>query len=168
VPSQRFGDVVSDLKKLGTVRDESISAQDVTKEYADLETRLAVKEQTVARLRALIDSHTAKLADVLRVEQELAREITELEQMKGERKYYDQQIAMSTIRLSLFESTPTRIAQMSSPIAQALHNSLQVLGNSIGTIIYLLVAALPWAAMTLLVVWLVKPLRVKFMPSRGA
>jgi hypothetical protein len=54
VPSQQFEGLVQSLRGLGTLRSESIGAQDVTKEYADLETRLAVKEQTVTRLRALL------------------------------------------------------------------------------------------------------------------
>ncbi len=163
IPTQRFGEVVAALTEIGTVRDEAVGTQDITKEYADLETRLGVKQQTVARLRTLLDSHTAKLTDVLQVEQELAREITELEQLKGERRYYDQQISLSTVTLSLFERAPTHIAQLSNPITDALRSSLQVLGTSIGTIIYVLVAVTPWVVLTLLVVWFVKPLRQKLL-----
>jgi hypothetical protein len=136
----------------------------VTKDYADLETRLAVKEQTVTRLRALLDNRTAKLADVLDVERELGRAVAELERMKGERRYYDQQIAVSTVKLTLFERVPSQITQVTKPIADALQGSMQVLGSSIGTIIYLFIALVPWALVALGVVWLVKPLRRRFRP----
>ena len=95
VASPRFNDVLSGLRPLGRVKSENISTQDITKEYADLETRTTVKEATVARLRSLLENRTGKLADVLDVERELARAVTELEQMKGERRFYDQQVALS-------------------------------------------------------------------------
>jgi hypothetical protein len=166
VPSAGFAPLLRALRGAGSVKAESIGTQDVTKEYADLETRLAVQEQTVARLRALLDSRTAKLADVLEVERELSRTVAELEMMKGQRRYYDQQIALSTIRLTLFERMPSRITQITKPIADALSSSLEVLGSSIGTIIYLVVALLPWVAVALGIVWLVPSLRRRLLSGR--
>ena len=163
VPSARFAAVVQSLRSLGDVQNESINTQDITKEYADLDTRLAVKEQTVARLRSLLDTKTAKLADVLEVERELGRAVEELEQMKGERRFYDQQVALSTIHVSLFERLPSQMAQITSPISDAFQSSMQVLGSSVGALIYLVVALVPWVAVTLGIVWLVKPLRRRFL-----
>lgn len=115
VPAARFDDMLASLRQLGDVAGENISADDITKAYADLETRLAVKEETVARLRGLLASRTAKLADVLEVERELGRAVTELEQMKGERRYYDHQVAMSSISLTLFEPAVVGRPQFSEP-----------------------------------------------------
>src|SRR6185503_4110817 len=83
IPSDRFQPTLAARKTLGEVKRELVNTQDVTKEYADLETRLAVKEQTVTRLRALLDVRAGKLSDVLEVERELTRAVTELEQLKG-------------------------------------------------------------------------------------
>lgn len=129
VPSPQFPAVLRALRGVGSVKAESIGTQDVTKEYADLETRLAVQQQTVERLRDLLDNRTARLSDVLEVERELARAVSELEMMKGQRRYYDQQIALSTIHLTLFERMPSRITQISKPIADALSSALGVLGS---------------------------------------
>lgn len=166
VPSQEFPALLRALRGVGSIKVESIGTQDITREYADLETRLAVKEQMVTRLRALLDNRTAKLADVLEVERELGRAVAELEQMKGERRYYDQQIALSTVRLTLFERVPTQLAQISKPIDTALENAMQVLGASIGTIIYLLVALAPWIIVALGVVWLVPSWRRRFLSRK--
>lgn len=167
VPSQDFAGLLRALRGVGTIKAESIGTQDVTKEYADLETRLAVKEQTVTRLRALMDNRTAKLTEVLEVERELGRAVAELEQMKGERRYYDQQIALSTVSLTLFERVPSQLSQLSKPIGSAIENSTKVLGSSIGTIIYLVVALLPWIAVALVVVWLVSAWRRRFLSRKA-
>jgi len=167
VPSARFSGVLQALRALGAVKQEGVGTQDVTKAYADLETRLAVKEQTVARLRGLLDSRSAKLSDVLDVERELSRAVTELEQMKGERRYYDQQIELSTVKLVLFERTPSRMSQIAGPISGAFHNSLDVLGNSVGVMIYLAVAIAPWILIALGTVWGVARLRRRFIEGRA-
>jgi hypothetical protein len=75
--------------------------------------------------------------------------------MKGQQRYYDQQIALSTVRLTLFEQLPSRIGQAAKPIIDALSSSLELLGNSIGTLIYLAVAIVPWVVVALGIVWLV-------------
>jgi Domain of unknown function (DUF4349) len=168
VPTPRFPGVIEALRSLGAVKQEGVGTQDVTKQYADLETRLAVKEQTVARLRTLLDSRSAKLSDVLDVERELSRAISELEQMKGERRYYDQQVALSTVKLTLFERAPARMARLAGPIADAFHNSLDVLGTSVGAIIYLIVAVAPWIAMALGSLWVVKRVRRQFVDGRSS
>jgi len=118
-----------------------------------------VKQQTVTRLRGLMENRTAKLSEVLEVERELGREVAELEQMKGEQRFYDQQIALSTVSLTLFERAPSQIAQATKPIADALHDSLEILGRSIGTVVYLTVALVPWVLVVSAVSWLVVVLR---------
>ncbi len=163
-PSAQFASLLQALHGLGSVQSEAIGTQDVTKDYADLETRLAVKEQTVARLRVLMENRTAKLAEILEVERELGRAVAELEQMKGERRYYDQQIALSTVKLTLFERVPSQTSQVTKPIAEALQGSMQVLGSSIGAIIYMFVALIPWLLVGLVVVRVVKQVRRRIPP----
>lgn len=153
VPSDRFAAAVAALRQLGDVKGEAVNTQDITKEYADLTTRLAVKEQTVARLRSLLDNRTAKLSDVLEVERELARNVTELEQFKGEQRFYDHQVAISSIAVTVFDRVASRGSQLTGPIASAFASSLEVLGTSIGSAIYVIVFLLPWAVVAAICWW---------------
>ena len=159
VPTPRLDATLAALRGLGSVKSEGVETQDVTKEYTDLATRLAVKEQTVTRLRALLDARSAKLSDVLDVERELSRAITELEQMKGEQRYYDERIALSTITVELFEHAPSTLRQLTEPASSALRGSTEVLGQSVGALIYVVVAVLPWVLVAALVLWGARPLR---------
>jgi hypothetical protein len=161
VPADRFAETLAALEHLGEVRDQVVNTQDVTREYTDLATRLAVKEQAVARLRSLLDGRTAKLSDVLEVERELTRAITELEQMKGEQRYYDQQIALSTITVALYDRAPSRATQLTLPVAEAFGSSLDILGRSLAAMISIFAVVLPWALLALAVKWAIGQRRAR-------
>jgi Domain of unknown function (DUF4349) len=161
VAADRFPAAVAALKALGKVRSESVATQDVTKAYADLETRLRVKRETEARIREILRSRTARLSDVLEAERELARIIGEIEQAEGERRFYDQQIALSTIAVTLGEPAAVIREGVFAPIGEALRESLGVLAQSLAALIYVLVLLVPWLLLAALVFWEVRALRAR-------
>lgn len=150
VPATHFAGLLASLAVIGDLRNQTLTTEDVTREYADLETRLGVKEQTVARLRTLLATRTGRLDDVLSVERELARVVTELEQLKGERQYYDNRVATSTIVVSLFEPAVYARAGFWAPVATALRSSVQVLSASVSWGIYAIAFLLPWVVIATL------------------
>ena len=128
----------------GTVDREKITTEDVTKAYADLETRLSVMRKTEERLRDLLSSRTGDLGEVLQVERELSRVIGEIEQLQGERRYYDRRVAISTIEIDLYETGAALRPSVFAPVGEALAASLSVLAFSAGVLIYVLVFLAPW------------------------
>lgn len=159
VPSARFADVLGALRRVGSVREEMDSTQDVTREYTDLTTRLAVKEQEVARLRAMLDTRGAKLSDVLAIERELTRAVTELEQLEGVQRYYDQQVALSTITVELSDHAVSRGSELLRPIRDALHHPAGVVGTSLAAVVYALALVIPWLILAFLGRWVFFRLR---------
>jgi hypothetical protein len=158
VPADRFSDLMQNLKLLGAVKNEAVSQQDVTKAYFDVETRLAVKEQSLSRLRQMLTGKTARLADVLDVEREITRVVAEIEELKGQRRFYDNRIALSTIELTVFEEgalTPSP----SFTVAKALSQSIEVLSTSLAWLVYLVTFLVPWVVVTGLVWWIVRRVR---------
>ena len=144
VASSQFEAAFSELKQLGKARSEGMGTQDITKAYADLETRLRVKRDAESRIRDILRNRTAKLADVLEAERELTRLIEEIEQMEGERRYYDQQVSLSTITVALSEPQPILETGGLEPIREAIHGAVEVLSRSLATIIYAVVFLSPW------------------------
>ena len=132
------------LRKLGRVRGEGIQTQDVTRAYADLETRLKVKRETVGRLREILIRQTGKVTEVLAVEREIARVVEEIEQAEGERRYFDNQVSLSTLTLSLFEPASIVTPGALDPIVSALRQSVGLMSESIGNLIELFASGLPW------------------------
>ena len=150
IPTDRFASALAEVKSIGTVVSEDVATQDVTKAYTDLETRLRVKQETAARLRSILRDKTAGLSDVLSVERELARVVEESESLEGERRFYDQQITLSSIALSLSEPDAVVSTGALEPIVTALRSSVQVLSISVAAMLAAVVFVAPWA----LVVWL--------------
>ena len=144
VRSEDFTTVLSALRDLGKINDESVSTADVTKDYADLVTRMGVKQDAVTRLRKLLTDRTGRLSDVLEAERELSRAVTELEQMKGEQRYYDQQIAISTISVRLTEPSVLKRPGVMSTVSDALRRSTEGLVTSLSALIYLVTMIVPW------------------------
>jgi Domain of unknown function (DUF4349) len=165
VPAERFASVLATLKGLGTVTSETVSTQDVTKAYTDLETRLRVKRDAAGRVQAILNTRTARLSDVLEAERELARLTEEIEQMEGERRFYDQQIALSTISVEISEPSPLLGSGPFHHIREALHQSLEVLVVSVAGLIYALVFLAPWLAVAWVVWRIVRWVRRRRAPS---
>jgi hypothetical protein len=144
VDASGFDATVSALRALGTVRNEAVSTQDVSKAYTDLETRLRVKRETGDRLREILRTRTAGLSDVLAAERELARITEEIEQAEGERRFYDQQIALSTLTVALQEPSAIVESDAFTPLTEAFHDSAKVLSASLAAIVYATVFLAPW------------------------
>lgn len=164
VRADRFEEAFRALKALGKVESESVSTQDITKAYSDLETRLRVKREAEARMREILRTKTAKLSDVIDAEKALTQLIEEIEQMEGERRYYDQQVALSTISAELHEKESIARESAFSPLRKALHDCLGVLSSSLAALIYATVFAIPWIVLA----WLLWRLRRRLRARRQA
>ncbi len=161
VPADRFSQLIAGLSALGEVRSESVATNDITRQYTDLEIRLNVKEETASRLRSLLADATGDLSDVLNVERELSRVVTEIEQMKGERRYLDDQVAMSTLSLTLRSPSGGVGSRLPPSLGDAIGESLQGMKAFFVWGLYYLVLLLPWMALGGLVWFAIHALRRK-------
>ena len=139
----------------------------MTKAYADLETRLAVKRRTKERLDVLLASRTGSLDQLLKVERELERVVTQIEQMLGEKRYYDQRIAVSTITVSLFEPGTAIRPGAFDPVIDAAREAVGTLAVSIAALIYVAVAAIPWVLLVALLWLLIRRWRRRRRAARA-
>jgi glycine cleavage system regulatory protein len=103
VTPDRFDAVIGRLKELGSIRHQSIGSEDVTKAYVDLESRLASKQVLATRLTKLLAEGKGTVKELMEVEVQLGQVNESIEQIKGEIKYYDNRIGLSTITLQISE-----------------------------------------------------------------
>lgn len=100
VPADQFEATLEDLRDLGTVKDESVTGQDVTEEYVDLEARLRHwQAQELAFLDLL--GEAASVAETVEIRRELSTIQQTIEQLKGRIRLLDDRTGYSTITLDL-------------------------------------------------------------------
>ncbi len=101
VPSEEFERVLGELRSLGEkVTTDSISGQDVTEEYVDLESRERNLRATEESLLRLYD-RAENVEEALSIQCELTGVRGEIELVQGRIKYLDQRSAYSQITLNI-------------------------------------------------------------------
>ena len=98
-----FSTALERLAGVGTLVDQSISADDVTERVVDLESRISTAEVSVTRLRRLLEE-AVKLEDVAQIERELLDRETTLEVLRGQLRTLRGQVDLATITLTIHQS----------------------------------------------------------------
>jgi hypothetical protein len=105
VPAERLQVVIAELSTLGDVLGKTLQADDVTDQYTDLESRIAVLEQLEEQLVLLL-KQAKTVEESLKVRQELERVRIELESAKAQMRQLAESIDFSTLSVSLTPRGP--------------------------------------------------------------
>jgi len=109
VPVNEFEATVDEIKKLANVViSETISGQDVTEEYIDLEAQLNNKYAEEEQYLEILDRATT-VEDILMVTERLSWVRAEIERLEGRMKYLENMTDMSTITSYLEEEERVEI-----------------------------------------------------------
>ena len=101
IPSEKLDEVLDRVKKDAVeVTSESVSGQDVTDQYVDLTSRLTAKQAAEKKLTEIMEA-AEKTEDVMVVYQQLQQVQSDIEVLKGQIKFIDQSVAMSSININL-------------------------------------------------------------------
>jgi hypothetical protein len=103
VPPERLDTLLLKLRGLGELKSQNIRSQDVGKQYYDLESRLKAARTMETRLLDIIAKGKGEIKDLLLAEKELGEWRTKIESYEGEKRYYDSQIGLSTLTITLSE-----------------------------------------------------------------
>ena len=101
VPSEQLDGALTQIHSLAVeVQTESVTGQDVTAEFTDLSSRLRNLEAAEAQLVNIMDGAT-KTEEVLAVFNQLTYIREQIEQVRGQMKYYSESAAMSAVSVQL-------------------------------------------------------------------
>ena len=100
VPSASFRDAMTKIEALGGVVNRSVTADDVSEEFHDLEVRLVNLRATRARLQEFL-AKAPSINDMLTVERELERVAQEIDKGEGRLEFLRTRAAMSAISVAL-------------------------------------------------------------------
>lgn len=104
IPQEKFRDFISLVEKGSRkVVDSSITGQDVTEEYIDLESRLKSKQTVESRLLSFMEQ-AEKTEDLLAISKDLAKVQEEIETIKGRMNYLENKADLATVTISIEEN----------------------------------------------------------------
>jgi anti-sigma factor RsiW len=124
VPAARLDAALVEVRKLGQVRQESQSSEDVSDAHRDLVVRISNATKEEARLNDLLVNRTGRLQDVLAVEREVTRVRGEIEQMKAQELAMRNRVTYATISVEITEAYKAEVSLGPLPIGTQLRNAI--------------------------------------------
>jgi hypothetical protein len=153
LPNPRYDSAIAHLSaRARYVRSQSTNTEDVTEEFVDVEARLKARRALEARYLQLL-AQASRIEDLAALEEKLAAVRGEIESMQGRLKYLGNQVAFSTLTLTLVELRPAGHSPGQSfgqQLAEAFAESFRILKSFLLTLVRILPSLLIGGAVALL------------------
>ena len=146
IPAESSDAFVSDMGQLGVVVRQSESAEDVTLQYSDTESRIESLKTEQESLNKLLEQADS-LETIIALQDRLTEVRYELESYESKKKIYDDLISYSTIDITLKEVNYTVEADdgtFFSRIATGLERSLRDIGAGLVGFVEWFIITLPY------------------------
>ena len=165
VPADRFDEALNRIKDgVGQVLSESVTGEDVTQEYTDLQSRLTNLEAAEAELQRIMEEAT-DTEDVLSVYNQLIYIREQIEVIKGRITYFEQSAAFSAIYVSIVADEAVQPLMIGGwEPAGVAKDAIQALINTLQAIAEALIWIVLWVLPVLLVIYI--PLRLAWVGIR--
>ena len=160
IPTEKLEDTLQFIREQGVrVVDDSLSGQDVTEEYVDLQARLKNLQASETQLLTIMKT-ASKVEDVLKVHSQLQQVREEIERLQGRKQYLDHWTKLADVRVSLSTDASAIPVVKSSetwrPLViakEAIAALVLVLKSVVNVIIWIVVFIPIWGTAILAVLW---------------
>jgi hypothetical protein len=158
IPSDSLTATLDKLRELGDVQEVSLNSNDVTMATQDLDARIAALSASIDRMLVLMSTAT-DTDSLIKLETAVSDRQADLEALQSERRYYADQVSLSTVTLNL-------VSEYNAPVEEpdTFLSGLQTGWNAFVAFFAGLVVALgvllPWLVLagiiTAAVIWIVR------------
>ena len=148
IPAGSLDDFLGEVKQIGSLKNLETSAQDVSANYCDTESRKAIYEAQRARLTELL-AQAEDVADIIEIESSLADLQYKIENLQGSLNRWDSYSETSVVNLTLREIAVSEDKGETSLLARlgdAGRASIRGAGEFFSDMLIFLVLALPYLA----------------------
>lgn len=144
IPAEQYSTFLAAADGAGNVTQKSESVQDVTAQYVDVEARLASLEAQRESLNAML-AQAQDVETLLAVQRELADVQYEIESYTAQKRTYDDQIAYSTVQVTVHEvrRVTENPQSFASRLGAAFRSGWYGLGQGVQSLAVGLAAVLP-------------------------
>lgn len=141
VPQNRLDQTVTQLIALGQVKNQSLSAEDVSSQLVDYEARLRNLQKAEESVLEIME-RSGEIGDVLKVAQELQNIRENIERIRAQLETLKTRVAFSTINVYLVEPialVPGPDRTWSQELQTAWQASSRALGNSVRAMVVVII-----------------------------
>ncbi len=147
IPADKLEGFIEELASIGTITSKTITSDDITDSYIDVESRIKALETEKETLLALLGK-AESLSDVIELQERLSEVNSDLESMKAQKQSYDGMVAYSGVHLDISEVE--RVVESDNTffgeVKEKLMNNIYDLGDFFREFAINLIAALPYIA----------------------
>jgi len=147
LPPVHFMTLLDELNTIGKVESKSLTEEDITEEYYDVEARLVNARKVQERLFGILKKAN-KVEDILKVEKEIERVGENIEVLEGKIRYFDSKVDYSRITISIY-SRKEKFIDLSG-IGRGFGNAIKYAINFFFIIIWFIIIIIPLIVMTLI------------------
>lgn len=149
IPSDDLEATLDSVGELGDVIEVSVTRDDVTTQVLSVDAQIRALESSVARLETLLSNATV-MSDLIELESALTTRQAERDSLKAQQAYLDDQIALSTISLTLREKAQTP-AGIPTTFVDGFLTGLQALTWLVSVVVVVIGFALPWVVVAAII-----------------
>lgn len=162
IPPQAFDGFLKTMLEHGKLLQHERDSEDLTAQVIDVEAKIANLTALKARILDLLAKRTGNMKEILDAEAQLSKTQAELDSIVGQRKALASRTEMTRVELRLLAESLHADESWAAPVAQASKESGYVLMASVGVLITVVVAMLPWLLVAIpLFLWLRKLYRAR-------
>lgn len=105
VPSPAFEQALASVAALGTLKSQSVQAEDVTEEYVDLQAKRSALANQLLQYERIMEK-AGNVSEILEVQEQIERVQVEIDRIDGRLKYLNNRVDYATITVSFREPEP--------------------------------------------------------------
>lgn len=132
-------------RERGDVVDRSIRGENLTRQIVDVEARLRGRQALADRLLVVVKTHQGSVADLVAAQKALADVQQDIDTARSELVAARGRVAMSTLQISYLASVG--LGGLTVPIGDSFASFGSIIGTSVGPLLTLVAALLPWLAL---------------------
>lgn len=147
IPAENLEKFIEELAVIGTITSKSITSDDITDSYIDVESRINALETEEKTLLGILEK-AENLTDVIELQDRLSQVRADLESLKTQKQSYDGMVSYSGVSLDINEVE--RVVEgddtFFGEVKEKLMNNLYDLGDFFRELAINIIAALPYIA----------------------
>lgn len=147
VPAASFDRAIASIATLGTLKSQSVKAEDVTEEYVDLQARRGALANQLAQYQRIMEK-AGNVSEILEVQEQIERVQVEIDRIDGRLKYLDSRIEYATITVSFREPDPVGAGDGLSFVS-VINNGIAGFLGVTAVLVIILVSIIPLVVLAL-------------------